>query len=236
MGTCSLDQRSDTCSLDQRSDTCSLDPQNLKMKTILLFAVLVAADLAAPEARFSCSECVDEMHKLGWMVKMGAVPIHDYVSANYCPTLGEDQAWCEEALSRFYVGMLFAVVEHYFVDGAVHVCQTGGACEAAKEYTCDECIQGLEWVEAYISRSRRKIAGPGRPHRGCGCQPQLPAWKGTYRQQCPAVMTLLDPTMEPPHIREPPTPRVSMIWWGTLPDKHQCLPRSCRHLWPGGSR
>ena len=167
--------------------------------------------------------------------------------------------------------------------------------------------------------------GPGRPHRGCGCQPQLPAWKGTYckkqkisfieqidrickrpiisffypSQQCPAVMTLLDPTMEPPHIREPPTPRVSMIcvmmmmmimkvkmmvmmmltsplliycWTddiqkrrficdcsglgnrmtqfcfknscgfsmrpgeGTLPDKHQCLPRSCRHLWPGGSR
>merc|ERR1711971_1399120 len=46
--------------------------------------------------------------------------------------------------------MLFAVVEHYFVDGAVHVCQTGGACDAFKEYTFDECIQGLEWVEAYI--------------------------------------------------------------------------------------
>merc|ERR1711950_112426 len=98
----------------------------LKMKTIILVSFLAAAALAAPEARFSCSECVDEMHKLGWMVKMGAVPIHDYVSANYCPTLGEDQAWCEEALSRFYVGMLFAVVEHYFVDGAVHVWQTGG--------------------------------------------------------------------------------------------------------------
>merc|ERR1711971_705135 len=36
------------------------------------------------------------------------------------------------------------------LDGAVHVCQTGGACDAVKEYTCDECIQGLEWVEAYI--------------------------------------------------------------------------------------
>merc|ERR1712150_418508 len=27
---------------------------------------------------------------------------------------------------------------------------SGGACDAFKEYTCDECIQGLEWVEAYI--------------------------------------------------------------------------------------
>merc|ERR1719447_2586749 len=25
-------------------------------------------------------------------------------------------------------------------------------------------------------------------------------------QQCPAVMTLLEPTMEPPHIKEPPPP------------------------------
>merc|ERR1712110_1017067 len=83
---------------------------NLRMKTMLLFPLLAAAALAAPEARFSCSECVDEMHKLGWMVKMGAVPIHDYVAANYCPTLGEEQGWCEEALSRYYVGMLFAIL------------------------------------------------------------------------------------------------------------------------------
>merc|ERR1712203_1259400 len=80
--------------------------ESLNMKTMILASFLAAAALAAPEARFSCSECVDEMHKLGWMVKMGAVPIHDYVAANYCPTLGEDQGWCEEALSRYYVVML----------------------------------------------------------------------------------------------------------------------------------
>merc|ERR1711997_565273 len=124
--------------------------ESLNMKAMILASFLAVAALAAPEARFSCSECVDEMHKLGWMVKMGAVPIHDYIAANYCPTLGEDQGWCEEKVSRYYVGMLFAIVEHYFVDGAIHVCQTGGACDAVKEYTCDECIQGLEWVEAYI--------------------------------------------------------------------------------------
>merc|ERR1712211_121299 len=120
------------------------------MKTMILVSFFATVASAAPEARFSCSECVDEMHKLGWMVKMAAVPIHDYLAANYCPTLNEDQQWCEEALSRYYVGALFAVVEHYFVDGAIHVCQTGGACDAFKEYTCDECILGLEWVEAYI--------------------------------------------------------------------------------------
>merc|ERR1712054_30963 len=124
--------------------------RGLIMKTMILGSFFATVASAAPEARFSCSECVDEMHKMGWMVKMAAVPIHDYLAANYCPTLNEDQQWCEEALSRYYVGALFAVVEHYFVDGAIHVCQTGGACDAFKEYTCDECIQGLEWVEAYI--------------------------------------------------------------------------------------
>merc|ERR1711928_289360 len=109
--------------------------ESLNMGAMILASFLAAAALAAPEARFSCSECVDEMHKQGWMVKMGAVPIHDYVAANYCPTLGEDQGWCEEALSRYYVGMLFVILE-----GLVML----------KEYTCDECIQGLEWVEAYI--------------------------------------------------------------------------------------
>merc|ERR1712014_509973 len=92
---------------------------------LALLLPLIAAAAAAPEQRFLCSECVREMHGLAAMVKMGAIPIHDYV------------------------GMLFAVVEHWFVDGALHVCQTAGTCDA-KEYTCDECIQGLEWVEAYL--------------------------------------------------------------------------------------
>ena len=84
----------------------------------------------------------------------------DYIRDTYCPTLGDHQNFCRESLSRYYVGMLvifwpifqtvltlpmslvcytcssylqYAVVEHYFVDGALHVCQTGGVCEAAKE-------------------------------------------------------------------------------------------------------
>merc|ERR1711990_416498 len=122
------------------------------MSRVALLLPLIAAASAAPEARFSCEECVREMHGLAAMVKMGAIPIHDYIRDNYCPSLDSTAAqhFCEDSLSRYYVGMLFAVVGHYFVDGAIHVCQTGGACDAAKEYTCDECIQGLEWVEAYI--------------------------------------------------------------------------------------
>merc|ERR1712110_731264 len=76
---------------------------HLTMKAVLLLSVLASA-LAAPETRFLCSECVDEMHNLGFIV------------------------------------------------GAVHVCQTMGVCDAMRSgrYTCEECVEGLEWVEAYI--------------------------------------------------------------------------------------
>ena len=77
----------------------------------------------------------------------------DYLRDNYCPTLEStaDQHFCEDSLSKYYIGMLvnlyirilgdfgdqvchsltqFGVVEHYFVDGALHVCQTSGTCSA----------------------------------------------------------------------------------------------------------
>merc|ERR1712210_194405 len=43
------------------------------------------------------------------------------------------------------------IVHHYFMDGAVHVCQTMGVCDAmARRYTCEECVEGLNWVQMYM--------------------------------------------------------------------------------------
>merc|ERR1711954_322802 len=80
------------------------------MSRVALLLPLIAAASAAPEARFSCEECVREMHGLAAMVKMGAIPIHDYIRDNYCPTLDS----------------------------------------TAAQHFCDDSIQGLEWVEAYL--------------------------------------------------------------------------------------
>merc|ERR1711874_347629 len=80
----------------------------LTMKAVLLLLSLVLASaFAAPDSRFTCSECVNEMRHLGHHVYEGAHPIHDYLVANYCPTV-HDQEFC------------------------------------------DECVEGLEWVEAYL--------------------------------------------------------------------------------------
>merc|ERR1711936_405371 len=74
---------------------CSASP---KMKVVLLLP-LIAAVITAPEARFTCEECVREMHGLAAMVKMGAIPIHDYLRDNYCPTLDSTAAqhFCEDS-------------------------------------------------------------------------------------------------------------------------------------------
>merc|ERR1712112_957 len=95
------------------------------MKTVFLLSVLLASAVASHD-------------------------IKDYLAANYCPTATYDQEFCEDRLSKYYVGMLYAIVEHFFVDGALHICQTMGECDAFRRYTCEECVKGLEWVEAYI--------------------------------------------------------------------------------------
>ena len=106
------------------------------MKTSLALLLLgLAYTYAAPDPRFTCHECTDEMHKLGYMVKYAAQDIMEYLTANYCPTLPEDSEACDHDISRWYVGMLYSVVNHYFVDGAVHVCQTMGVCDARAPHT-----------------------------------------------------------------------------------------------------
>merc|ERR1711890_162516 len=114
---------------------------------IVVLAFLAAAGAQPMDPKFTCSECVHEMHQLGWMVKYAAEDIHNYLVANYCPTTGDPS--CPENLSWYYVGMLHAVVQHFIVDGAVHICQTMMEC-GAKKYTCEECIYGLEYVERYL--------------------------------------------------------------------------------------
>merc|ERR1719153_702908 len=118
------------------------------MKAIFLLLSTLLGSLVAPNPRFTCGECVDEMHHLGRMVKDGAEVIQSYLIANYCPGL-DDSSLCEEHLAEYYVWMLEAIVNHFFVDGAVHICQTMGVCDA-RRYTCEECVAGMEWVESYM--------------------------------------------------------------------------------------
>merc|ERR1711887_263290 len=124
----------------------------IMIKTAVVVSLAFAGVLGAPESRFTCSECVAEMHDLGRLIRDGGPEIEQYLAANYCPTLDDDHhGQCQTDLTHGYLMMLGAVVNHFFVDGAVHICQTMGVCDAwSRRYTCEECVEGLKWVEAYM--------------------------------------------------------------------------------------
>ena len=53
--------------------------------------------------------------------------------------------------------MLDVVVLHFFMDGAIERCQAMGLCDVKsvlvpeeREFTCQECIQGGEYIEAIL--------------------------------------------------------------------------------------
>merc|ERR1712183_414987 len=117
---------------------------------LLIITLLAAAVSAAPDlSQMTCEECTAEMHKLGGVVKGASPYIENYLINNYCPTLPEDDHACDYDLSMHYTEMLYAVTEHYFVDGATHICQAWGMCHATRRFTCEECVEGLEWVVAH---------------------------------------------------------------------------------------
>ena len=79
----------------------------------------------------------------------GAPYIAEYLKDNFCPTV-QDVEECEQHLINYYVHQLVslfvvifitfissykfqgAIVQHFFVDGAVHVCQTAGICDVVR--------------------------------------------------------------------------------------------------------
>merc|ERR1712112_411817 len=127
-----------------------LNTNTMGMQHLLFLSLCIVGAFSAINPKFSCQECVDEMNDLAYLIQAGAPAIEAYLAANYCPTIEDPENRCEEDLSHGYSLMLSAIVNHYFVDGALHICQIGGRCDAQREYTCDDCKEGLRWVEMYM--------------------------------------------------------------------------------------
>merc|ERR1711894_817057 len=113
------------------------------MKLVALVFCLASLTQAAPEPRIACEECMAEMHVLGRIVKMSAAEIEEYLNDNY-------------------VAMLQMIVNHFFVDGAGHICLAWGVCQPKevaalignkqpRPFTCPECVEGMEMVQAYMT-------------------------------------------------------------------------------------
>ena len=129
----------------------------MKIAAIVLAVATLTSSI--PQTKFlNCGECIFEMQHLSYLIKQEANLFEAYLTDNYCPGLGEFAEQCENEMVGHYTQALFMVVQHYFVDGAAHICQAAGICDVKgvqelkepRPYTCEECVQGLEWVEMYM--------------------------------------------------------------------------------------
>eukprot|EP00090_Calanus_glacialis_P035551 TRINITY_DN60679_c0_g1_i1.p2 TRINITY_DN60679_c0_g1~~TRINITY_DN60679_c0_g1_i1.p2 ORF type:complete len:193 (-),score=58.61 TRINITY_DN60679_c0_g1_i1:47-625(-) len=120
------------------------------MKVLALFLVLAISSTQGQGPHFTCEECIDEMHKLGLYVKLYGETITKFLVEDFCPTTEDED--CAHHVADHYVDMINAVINHFVIDGATHICQLMGICGVKSEraYTCEECIAGLDFVAEYL--------------------------------------------------------------------------------------
>merc|ERR1711997_1127418 len=133
--------------------------QTLTITTSTMLKLVLLLSVASLGSALNCQECVNEMHSLGFLVKQAAPDIMTFLTANYCPGLEGHEEQCENDLTRNYVAALFMVVQHFFVDGAQHICEAWNFCPVPQDniipepppFTCEECVEGMEVVGAYMT-------------------------------------------------------------------------------------
>ena len=107
----------------------------LTTTTSVMLKLVLLLSVATMGSALNCQECVNEMHGLSFLIKQGAGDMMAYLTANYCPGLEgpENVAMCESDLTKNYVQMLFMVVQHFFVDGAQHICEAWNFCPVPQD-------------------------------------------------------------------------------------------------------
>ena len=98
---------------------------------LLSIFYLLAGTNNVVDTKMDCGECVAEMQGLGDLIQRGGETIEEFLIATYCPTVAPDpdsHIQCERDLAGNYVNLLEMVVEHFFVEGAEHICKAMGVC------------------------------------------------------------------------------------------------------------
>ena len=115
-----------------RSPWFSISEKLTTLTTTMLKLVLLLS-VASLGSALNCEECVREMHGLSFLIKQGAPAMQAYLTENYCPGLEGHEEQCENDLTRNYIQMLFMVVQHFFVDGAQHICEAWNFCPVPQD-------------------------------------------------------------------------------------------------------
>merc|ERR1711997_1244915 len=120
-----------------------LTQEDFKMfKSFFLFALSVgcisAFNVRNLREEFTCEECVYELRVFSRTVFESNDDIAAYVRDHWCPAVLPNDPTCQNHIETEYPKMLDDVVLHFFLDVS-H--------KRPREYTCQECIQGMEYIE-----------------------------------------------------------------------------------------
>ena len=118
---------------------------------IINLVALASSGLVVPKPRIACDECVMEMHNIAAVISQFAGDIEvtefntqnilkywkifqEFLKVEYCPAAAaEDEHLtierCSQDLADAYPIMLDLVIQHFFNDGAIHICQVAGVCD-----------------------------------------------------------------------------------------------------------
>jgi len=134
-------------------------------KALISFALgissICAFSIANPRDEFTCQECVRELRDWGKLVITSNDDIGAYLQTHWCPSVVPNDDTCVNDIALAYPMMADSIVVHFFIDGAIEMCTAEGICQAKdlpdllhlpaqREYTCQECVQGLEFIAALL--------------------------------------------------------------------------------------
>ena len=122
---------------------------------IFSLVAVASSGLVVPQPRIACNECVMEMHNIAAVISQFAGDIEvtefntqnilkywkifqEFLKVEYCPAAAaEDEHLtierCSQDLADAYPIMLDMVIQHFFNDGALHICQVAGVCDVRSE-------------------------------------------------------------------------------------------------------
>merc|ERR1712165_455913 len=137
-----------------------LTQEDFKMFKSFILLALSAFNVRNLREEFTCQECVYELRVFSRTVFESNDDIAAYVRDHWCPAVLTNDPSCHNHIETEYPKMLDDVILHFFLDGALSWCQAEGICgvgatvdlldishKRPREYTCQECIQGMEYIE-----------------------------------------------------------------------------------------
>ena len=148
----------------------------------VLLISLVSSSVISPRA--TCEECQEAVEKLVTRLtsEESLVEQTDLLKTAVCEVM-EDTAACNELVDTYWV--LMAGILYPTLMNPQDLCNNAGACDITRDWTCEDCVGGLEFAAGYFESEESVQAGIellsgdsfcGAPGATEDCAEQMAEW------------------------------------------------------------